>query len=73
MGVYIPPWEWAILRGGNEHLIIKYRDTAVICAKVTEPIEMPFRLWAWMGPLNHELDGRRDPYEKGEFWVDCKV
>jgi len=27
----------------------------VICAKAAEPIEMPFGLWAWAGPWNHEL------------------
>ena len=37
--------------------IVKYRDTAVICAKTAEPIEMPFGLWAWMGHRNHVLDG----------------
>jgi len=25
--------------------------------KTTEPIEMPFGLWAWMGSRNHVLDG----------------
>ena len=27
------------------------------CAKTAEPIELPFGLWAWMGPGNHVLDG----------------
>jgi len=27
------------------------------CAKTAEPINMPFGLWAWMGPRNHVLDG----------------
>jgi len=27
------------------------------CAETAEPIEMPFRLWAQMGPRNHVLDG----------------
>jgi len=26
-------------------------------AKDAEPIEMPFGLWARMGPMNHVLDG----------------
>ena len=26
-------------------------------AKTAKPIEMPFGLWAWMGPRNHVLDG----------------
>jgi len=29
----------------------------VICAKMAEPIEMPFGLWARMGPRNHVLGG----------------
>jgi len=36
-----------------------------------KPIEMPFRLWAWMGPRNHVLDWGPElqiPYGKGQFW-----
>ena len=32
-----PPWEGAILSGKGRP-IVKYRDTAVICAKTAEPI-----------------------------------
>jgi len=28
----------------------------VSCAKTAKLIEMPFGLWAWMGPRNHVLD-----------------
>ena len=31
--------------------------SVVSCAKTAEPIEMPFGLWARMGPRNHVLDG----------------
>jgi len=31
------------------------------CAKVTEPIVMQFRMWIWVGPRNHILDGGPDP------------
>ena len=31
--------------------------TLVGPAKTAAPIEMPFRLWALMGPRNHVLDG----------------
>jgi len=31
----------------------------VICAKMAESIEMPFGLWARMGPENHVLDRGR--------------
>ena len=41
--------------GGKGHYIVKYRDTAVICAKMAEPIEMPFGLWARMGLRNRVL------------------
>ena len=27
------------------------------CAKIAEPIEMPFGLWNQIGPRNHVLDG----------------
>jgi len=26
-------------------------------ATTTEPIEMPFRLWSWVGPRKHVVDG----------------
>jgi len=41
---------------------------AVICAKTAEPIEMPFGLWARMGPRNHVLDGFQIHRGKGQFW-----
>ena len=51
------PWEGAILRGkGAPHCKI-YGHSAVICAKTSEPIYMPFGLLARMGPRNHVLDG----------------
>jgi len=31
---------------------------------MTEEIEMPFGLWAVMGPRNHVLDGGPDPHGK---------
>jgi len=35
--------------------------SAVICAKTAEAIQMPFGLWARMGPRNHVLDGGPEP------------
>ena len=35
--------------------------TVVSPAKMAEPIEIPFGLWARMGPRNHVLDGGADP------------
>jgi len=54
--------------------IVKYRDTSVvISAKMAEPIEMPFGLWARMGPRNHVLDGSpevlRDIAMVTTFWL----
>ena len=43
--------------GENGRPIVKYMDTTVVCAKTTEPIGMPFGLWAWMGSGNDVLDG----------------
>jgi len=34
-----------------------YVGSTAMRPKTAEPIEMPFRLWAWMGPRNHVLDG----------------
>jgi len=49
--------------------VLKYRDTVVVCAKTAEPFEMPFGLWAQMGPRNPVLDGVPDPkIEKAIFW-----
>jgi len=31
--------------------------TLVSTAKMAEPIQIPFGLWAWMGPRDHVLDG----------------
>ena len=47
------PWEVAIFRGEGGP-VAKYRDTAVICAKTAEPIEMPFGLLARMDVRNPE-------------------
>jgi len=52
---------------GNGRTIVKYRDTAVICAKTAEQIKMPFGLWARLGPRNHVLDRSPDaPMGKGK-------
>jgi len=48
----------------------------VNCAKTAEPIEIPFGLWAWLGPRNHVLDGIQIPIERGIFVErgnHCKV
>jgi len=54
-----PPWEGAILGKGAP--IVKYRDTAVTCAKTDEPIVMPFGLSARSVVRSHEVDGAQSP------------
>jgi len=34
---------------------------------MAEPIDMPFRMWTWLGPKNHVLDGHPDAPVKGQF------
>jgi len=64
--VQMPTWEGAILTDGNRQTIVKYRQAAVICAKTTEPIEVPFGLWTRMDRKHHMLHGRsRSPMGRG--------
>jgi len=66
-----PPMERDIFGKGRP--IVKYTDNTVICAKTAEPIEMPFGLWALMGPGNHVLDRGsqllRDVAMATNFWL----
>jgi len=51
--------------------LVKYRDT-LLCAKTSEPIEMPFGLWARMGPRNRVRWGPqvlRDVAMATNFWL----
>jgi len=54
----------AILREGAAHCKV-WGHCVVNCAKTAETIQMPFGLWAWMGPRNHVLDGGPDPPWEG--------
>jgi len=47
--------------------IVKYRDTAVSCAKTAVAIEMSFRLRTRVGSKNHVLDGGLGPPGKRHF------
>jgi len=72
-----PPWEGAIC-GEMGGPIVKYRDTAVTCAKTAEPIVIPFGLLARSGSRNHGLDKGPDPTPLegailGERVAHCKV
>ena len=57
MEVQIPHGKGQFL-GRNGHPIVKYSYTLRSSVqKTVEPIEMPFGLWARMGPRNHVVDG----------------
>jgi len=62
VGIQIP-WEGAVLRGDGQPTV-KYRDTAVSCAKMAEPTKMLFGLWTWVGPSKHVLGG----VHTGSIW-----
>jgi len=51
--------------------------SAVICAKTAQPIEMPYGLWAHIGPVNHKLDEGLDHRGKRQLLrkmgAHCKV
>ena len=51
--------------------------TVVSCAKMAEPIKMPFGLWTWAGQRKHVLDGFQTPVPRGNFegrkGAHCKV
>jgi len=64
-GVQISPCEKAILWGGAANLKV-YGPSAVICAKTAEPIEMPFGMWTWVGPIK---EARIMEVHIGATWV----
>jgi len=41
----MPAWQGAILRGKQANHCKRQRHSAVICAKMAEPIDVPFGLW----------------------------
>jgi len=53
--------------GGKGRPIVKYRDTAVSCAKTVEPIKMLFGTLSGVGPGNHILDGVQIPMQRCNF------
>ena len=54
MGVQIVPCKGAIL---GQRTCLARRHSAVSCAKMAEPTEMPFRLWTRVGLRKHVLGG----------------
>jgi len=59
--------------GSKWRPIVKYRDTTVSCAKMAEPIEMPFGIETRVGWRNHVLKGVEIPHGKGHFWGDARA
>ena len=71
-----PPMGRGNFEGGKVRPIVQYRDTTVICANTAEMIQMPFRLWSWMGLRNRVRWGPDLPWEGailGERVAHCKV
>jgi len=56
-GVQIPPLEGEVLRGEERPICKVWEHYVVICAKMDEPIEMPFESWTLVGPRKHVLGG----------------
>jgi len=51
------PMQSGNYKGGKGWPIVKYSDSVVSCAKVAEPVEIPFGLWAPVGQRKHVLGG----------------
>jgi len=66
-GVQILPREGAILRGEEASDCKVQGDSAAICAKTAETIEMAFVFWTRVGPRKHVLDGAQIPNAKGQL------
>ena len=66
--VRVPTREAAILSGKQANHCKVLGHSAVICANTAEPIEVPFGLWAGMGPRHRVLHGVEIPHLKGQFW-----
>jgi len=49
------------------YYIVKYRDSAVNCAKTGEPIKMQFGMPSQVGPGNMYYIGCRCSHKKGHF------
>jgi len=52
-------------------------DTAVSCAKMAKPVEIPLGLWTQVGPRKHVADGapdlRRSNFYEKEHVVACPM
>ena len=43
--------------------------TTMSSIKITEPIEMPFRIWTWVESGNHVVGGGLDPTSRGKWAI----
>jgi len=55
MGVQIPPLEGTIFGKRGVHCEV-YRLSAVSCAKMAQPIDLPFGLWTWVGQKKYKFN-----------------
>jgi len=55
-----PPCEGAVFMGKGMPAHAQWH-TSVNCAKMTQPIAIPFGLWTRVGPRKHVLDGAQIP------------
>jgi len=68
MGIQIAPCEGAIFMGKDIPGYARRHYADVSCAKMAEPIKMPFVLWTLVDPRNHALDvGPDRPKRRGNF------
>ena len=62
----------AILKGKQANHCKVYGHSVVICANTAEPIEVPFVLWAHVGPRHH--DGVQIPHGKKQIcWIGAPI
>jgi len=66
MGVWIDPWEEAILREEGATYCKVYGHSVMSCAKTAETIKMPFEIWTRVGQRNHRNSER--PMRRRNFY-----
>jgi len=62
---------WPIATGVARSMVsvsVCMLGTWLSCAKMAEPIKMPFGGLTCMGPRNHALDGLRSHRGRGNYW-----
>jgi len=59
--------------GGKGRPTVKYRDTAVTCAKTAEPIDLPFGLWTQVGWRKHNFNCIRQVAPCGHIGATWRI